>query len=103
MERDVNYLQVVNSGNGFNSDQKQNLDGFNYNWHFKTDYSQKIFNNGKLETGIDIKNQLRHSYSDGANKVGIAYFDAPAIYNNKIMTNKLCSLSNVWFKNNRFS
>lgn len=81
MKRDVNYLQVVNSGNGFNSDQKQNLDGFNYNWHFKTDYSQKIFNNGKLETGIDIKNQIRHSFSDGANKVGAAYIDVPAMYN----------------------
>ena len=81
IERDANYLQTVNAGSAFPLDQIQNLDASNNSLHFKTDFVKKYSENSKLETGVDIKKQIRESYSDGANKIGADYIDVPSMYN----------------------
>jgi len=65
-----NYNQTVNAGPLSDLEQKQYTKGKNNQLQIKTDYTKRIEENSKLETGLQYSQQNRYSSSRDSSKTG---------------------------------
>lgn len=73
-----NYLQT-----GYNDqDQNQLNDANNNTYEFKSDYEKTLLRKHKLQAGVDVRYQNRHSVSEVDNLTGNVYERDPLLHNN---------------------